>query len=88
MAKKRPNLKVVTNALVQKVILNGKRAVGVEFSRGGETERADAAGEVILSAGAIGSPHVLQLSGVGDPDHLRRIGIKMRHELRGVGKDF
>ena len=71
-ALKRPNLQLVTKALVHRVLFDGKRAVGVEFSRNGVTERADAAREVILSAGAIGSPHILQLSGVGDPEHLGR----------------
>ncbi len=84
----RSNLQVVTNALVHRVVFEGKRAVGVEFSRGGAVERADAAGEVILSAGAIGSPHLLQLSGVGDPEHLGRIGVEVRHALRGVGRNF
>ncbi len=84
----RSNLQVVTNALVHRVVFEGKRAVGVEFSRGGAVEQADAAGEVILSAGAIGSPHLLQLSGVGDPDHLGRIGVEVRHALRGVGQNF
>jgi choline dehydrogenase len=87
-AMRRPNLRVVTNALVHRVILDGARAVGVEFSRGGATERADAAAEVVVSAGAIGSPHVLQLSGIGDPDHLGRIGVDVRKALRGVGKNF
>ena len=77
---KRPNLQLVTKALVHRVLFDGKRATGVEFSRGGPggaVERAEAAREVILSAGAIGSPHILQLSGVGDPEHLgqdRRAG--------------
>ena len=66
-ALKRPNLQLVTKALVHRVLFDGKRAVGIEFSRNGATERADAAREVILSAGAIGSPHILQLSGIGDP---------------------
>ena len=87
-AMKRPNLEVVTNALVHRVILDGKRAVGVEFSRGGVTERADATAEVILSGGAIGSPHILQLSGVGDPDHLGGLGIDVQHALKGVGQNF
>lgn len=84
----RSNLRVVTNALVHRVVFDGKRAVGVAFSRGGGVEQADAAGEVILSAGAIGSPHLLQLSGVGDPDHLGRIGVPVHHALRGVGRNF
>ena len=87
-AMRRPNLRVVTNALAHRVILDGKRAVGVEFSRGGATERADAAAEVIVSAGAIGSPHILQLSGIGDPGHLGGIGVDVRHALRGVGRNF
>ena len=87
-AMRRPNLQVVTNALVHRVILDGKRAVGVEFSRGGVMERAAADEEVIVSAGAIGSPHFLQLSGIGDPDHLGRIGVDVQHALKGVGKNF
>ena len=72
---KRPNLQVITGALVHRVLFDGTRAVGVEYSRNGGTERVDAAGEVILAAGAIGSPHILQLSGVGDAEHLGRVGI-------------
>ncbi|HEX3954478.1 MAG TPA: GMC family oxidoreductase N-terminal domain-containing protein [Stellaceae bacterium] len=87
-AQKRPNLEVVTKALVHRVVFEGKRAVGVEFSRGGRVERADAISEVILSAGAIGSPHLLQISGVGDPEHLGKIGVPLVHELRGVGKNM
>jgi choline dehydrogenase-like flavoprotein len=91
-ALKRPNLTVVTEALVHRVVIAGKRATGVEFSRGGprgnKLERVDAAREVILSGGAIGSPQVLQLSGVGDPDHLGRIGVEVVHALPGVGKNL
>ena len=89
-ALRRPNLQVVTGALVHRVVLDGRRAVGVEFSRGtgGNTERADALVEVILSGGAIGSPHLLQLSGIGDPDHLGRVGIAVAHALPGVGRNL
>ena len=87
-ALRRPNLQVVTHALVHRVILDGTRAVGVEFSRGGVVERAMAGAEVILSAGAIGSPHILQLSGIGEAEHLGRIGIPVRHALPGVGRNF
>src|SRR6266404_1586046 len=87
-ALKRPNLQLVTHALVHRVVFEGKRAVAVELSRNGVVERADATREVILSAGAIGSPHILQLSGVGDPEHLRKIGVPVVHELRGVGKNM
>jgi choline dehydrogenase len=84
----RPNLTVVTHAMVHKVLFEGTRATGVAFSRGGSVEQAEAAGEVILSAGAIGSPHILQLSGVGDPEHLQRVGIETHHTLKGVGRNF
>jgi len=87
-AMKRPNLDVVTNALVHRVLLDGKRATGVEFSRGGTVTTATAAREVILAGGAIGSPHLLQLSGIGDPDHLARAGIPVLHTLSGVGKNL
>jgi choline dehydrogenase len=94
-AMKRSNLEVITNALVNRVRFDGSRAVGVEFSRGGpgaapgaSVERADAAAEVILCGGAIGSPHLLQLSGVGDPDHLGRIGVPVSHALPGVGRNL
>src|SRR5271154_1874694 len=87
-ASKRHNLQIVTGALGPRGIFDGERATGVEFSRGGAVERADAAREVILSAGAIGSPHILQLSGVGDPEHLAKIGVPVAHELRGVGKNM
>jgi choline dehydrogenase len=87
-AMKRPNLTVVTNALVHRILFDGTRAIGVEYARGNGVERVDAAREVILAAGAIGSPHVLQLSGVGDPDHLGRVGIPVHHALPGVGKNL
>jgi choline dehydrogenase len=90
-ALKRPNLRVVTGAQVRRVLFDGTRAVGVEFTRAGAgaaAERAEAACEVILAAGAIGSPHILQLSGVGDPDHLGRVGIPVAHALPGVGRNF
>jgi choline dehydrogenase len=87
-AMKRPNLTVITGALAHRVLLDGKRAVGVEFSRGEQVERAEAAREVILAGGAIGSPHLLQLSGVGDPALLARAGIPVTHALPGVGKNL
>jgi choline dehydrogenase len=87
-ALKRPNLELVTNALVHRVLFDGKRATGIEFSRNGVVERAEAGNEVILSAGAVGSPHILQLSGVGDPEHLAKIGVPIVHELRGVGRNM
>ena len=87
-AKKRVNLQIVANALVHHVVFDGKRAVGVEFSRESSLERVDAAREVFLSAGAIGSPHLLQLSGVGGREVLQKAGIAVRHPLPGVGQNF
>ena len=87
-AKRRPNLQIVTNALVHRILFDGKRAIGVEYSRNGAVERVDAAREVILSAGAVGSPHVLQLSGVGDPEHLGRVGIDDAACAAGSWQEF
>ena len=67
----------------------GARATGIELVVEGEGEAsAKARKAVVLAAGAIGSPHILQLSGVGDPEHLGRIGVPVVHELRGVGKNM
>ena len=85
---KRPNLRVVTHAQVRRILLEGQRAVGVELMRGGALERIDAGRELILAAGAVGSPHLLQLSGIGDPEHLGGLGIAVQHALRGVGKNL
>jgi choline dehydrogenase-like flavoprotein len=82
----RPNLEVRTRATVVGVELEGSRAVGVRVRsgrRGSEVLRAER--EVVLSAGAIGSPQLLQLSGIGDPAELRAAGVEVRHELPGVG---
>jgi len=84
----RANLTVITDALVHRVVLEGRRATGVAFSRGGAEQVAQATREVILSAGAIGSPQILQLSGVGDPEHLLGIGVPVQHALKGVGRNF
>jgi choline dehydrogenase len=87
-ALKRANLQLVTKALVHRVLFDGKRAIGVEYSRGGAVEQAVAGREVLLSAGAVGSPHLLQISGIGDPDHLGRIGVPVQHALSGVGRNM
>lgn len=81
----RPNLEVVTRALVSRVRMQGTRAVGVDYVRGGKAE-AVAAGEVILCGGAFNSPQLLQLSGVGDAEHLRSVGVEPVHHLPGVGR--
>jgi choline dehydrogenase len=87
-ALRRPNLEVTTRALVTRVLFEGDRAVGVEYVRGaGPPRRADA-GEVILCGGAINSPQTLQLSGVGDADRLKALGIDVVADLPGVGENL
>jgi len=87
-ARRRANLTVVTRAHATKLLFQGRRAVGVEWRRGRELARATAGGEVILAAGAIGSPQLLQLSGVGPGDLLNTLGVRVVHDLRGVGADL
>jgi len=82
---RRPNLAVLTNAQARRLRLEGKRVAGVEFSRDGEEMFAGARVETVLAAGAIGSPQILQLSGVGPADLLREHGIPVVHESAGVG---
>ena len=85
--KKRPNLRIVTNALVSRVLLEGKRATGVAYrDKSGQEQTVHAAREVILSGGAINSPQILMLSGIGEAEHLRDNGVTPVHELKGVGK--
>lgn len=86
--KYRPNLAVVTDALVTRVVVENKQATGVMYWQHGELKRADVAGEIILSAGAIGSPQILQLSGIGPGDHLQQHDIKVVHDLPGVGANL
>lgn len=84
----RKNLTVITGALVTRILTKGGRATGVEFSRKGSLEVADADTEVILSGGAINSPHILQLSGIGEASLLRNHGIPIVVDLPGVGKSL
>ena len=87
-ARSRPNLKIETDALVSSIILEGKRAVGVAYSVGGQKREARVNREVIVSCGAVQSPGVLEHSGIGQPELLRRHGIEVRHELKGVGENY
>jgi choline dehydrogenase len=87
-ALQRPNLKVVTGAHVSKVRFEGKEARGIEFSLGNETFLAEAGRETVLSAGAIGSPQLLQLSGIGSVERLKQLGIDALHDLPGVGENL
>jgi choline dehydrogenase len=81
----RPGLVIRTRALVHRILLDRDRAIGVSFSVDGENQEARAEAEVILSAGAINSPQLLLLSGIGPADELRSIGIDARHDLPAVG---
>ena len=87
-AKNRSNLKILTNVLVQKVILENKIATGVEYSVNGNKKALKANKEVILCAGSIGSPQLLQLSGIGPKKVLDDAGVDVLHELPGVGENL
>ena len=84
----RPNLRVEVGALVTRVVIEGSRAVGVEFGRDGRTQVVRAEREVLLAGGVINSPEVLMLSGIGDPEELRAHGIDVRAALPGVGRNL
>ena len=86
-ARARENLAVLTGATTTRVLLDGGRAVGVEYRHRGGTHRAEA-GRVILAGGAINSPQLLMLSGIGPADHLREHGIAPAHDLPGVGANL
>jgi choline dehydrogenase len=87
-ALKRKNLALVSNAFVTRVLFEGKRAVGVEYVHQGKTKIAKTSGEVILSGGAINSPQLLQLSGIGDGKHLQSLGIPVLLANRNVGRNL
>ncbi len=87
-AMSRPNLRVVTDAQVDHLCLDGKRVTGVAFRQGDEPRTATARREVIVSAGAIGSPQILQLSGIGPGAVLERHGVAVHHDLAGVGENL
>ena len=84
----RPNLEVITGALTTRVLMEGRRAVGVEVRIGNETRRIEARREVLLSAGALQSPQLLMLSGIGPGAQLQRHGIATLHDLPGVGRNL
>ncbi|ESP90917.1 choline dehydrogenase [Pseudoalteromonas luteoviolacea] len=83
--KSRKNLTVVTGALVNKVLLEDKKVTGVRYTYKSQNVTVQASKEVILSAGPIGSPHILQLSGIGDTKTLESAGVEVKHHLPGVG---
>lgn len=84
----RQNLTVITKAMTERVLFEGKRAVGIRIDRNGSAETVRARREVILSAGAIGSTQLLQVSGVGRPEVLKAAGVQVVHELQGVGENL
>ncbi|MEC9142804.1 MAG: GMC family oxidoreductase N-terminal domain-containing protein, partial [Pseudomonadota bacterium] len=87
-ALKRPNLHIFTGAQTEGLILEAKRAVGIRFRRGDQTVEARARHEVVLSAGALGSPHLLMLSGIGTGEDLRQHGIEVVANSPGVGRNL
>ncbi len=87
-AMKRPNLTLRTRALVEAVAVEGRRATGVRYRHNGATQVATAAREVILAGGAINSPQLLKLSGIGPAAELKAQGIEVRHDLPGVGENL
>ncbi len=86
--KSRPNLTILTEARVAKLVLDGKKCTGLEFIHKGKSSTAKAGKEVIVSGGAFNSPHILQLSGIGAADVLQQVGIEVLHELPGVGENL
>jgi choline dehydrogenase len=87
-AERRPNLTVLTEAFVTRIVLEGTRAVGVAYTRGGESFEVRAEAEVVLSGGTINSPQLLMLSGIGPGAHLRELGIDVAVESPGVGQNL
>ncbi len=87
-ARERSNLRIEKNALVTRILFEGKAAIGIEYQQHGKTRQAFAGKEVILSAGAINSPQLLQLSGVGRSKDLKPLGIDMVHESPAVGQNL
>jgi choline dehydrogenase len=87
-AKARPNLTIATDAMAEKLTFDGKRCTGVRYTVKGAPHHAIADREVIVSAGAIASPQLLELSGIGQPDRLQGLGIDVTHQLEGVGENL
>jgi len=87
--KKRPNLTIVIKAVAQRILLEGKKAIGIEYKDAkGKVHRVNAHREVVLSAGTYNSPPLLEQSGIGNPEVLSKLGIELKHELRGVGENL
>lgn len=87
-ARSRGNLKIITNVLTHKVLFDGKRAIGIEGTRQGKSISIKARKEIVLSAGAIGSPQIMMLSGIGPGQHLKEMGIDVLDDKAGVGQNL
>ncbi len=87
-ARNRPNLTVITGAMTERLLFEGKKAIGVEFTRAGNKQTLKASREVILSAGPIASPQLLQISGIGPGAVLKQAGVEVLHDLPGVGENL
>jgi choline dehydrogenase len=86
--RERANLKVETEALAIGLVLDGRRITGIDYLRAGQPTTATCRGEIVLAGGAVNSPQLLQLSGIGPGEYLRELGIEVRHALEGVGRDL
>ncbi|MFY3859083.1 choline dehydrogenase [Achromobacter xylosoxidans] len=86
--RERPNLQVMTGAHAERLLFEGMRCVGVQVRRDGQSASVRAAREVVLAAGAVNTPQLLELSGIGEPARLRESGIALRHALPGVGENL
>jgi choline dehydrogenase len=87
-AMSRPNLTVITHAMTRRVLLDGKRATGVEYDHQGQRHTASVRREVLVSAGPIAAPHLLQRSGIGPAAVLQKVGVPVLHDLPGVGENL
>jgi choline dehydrogenase-like flavoprotein len=87
-AESRRNLAIRTGAHVTRLILDGRKVTGVEYDQNGQRHRVQARREVIVAAGAVQTPQILELSGIGDPLHLAGVGIETHHALAGVGNNY
>lgn len=84
----RPNLTVITHAVAAKIILEGKKAVGISYLHKGEQKEVRATREVILCGGTFNTPQLLLLSGIGPDNEIKKVGLKVQHELAGVGRNL
>ena len=87
-AENRPNLSIITGAHVTRLLLDGRNVTGVEYQQDGRTLSVHAGREVIMAAGSVQTPQILELSGIGDPTHLSDVGIETRHALPGIGNNY